>query len=121
VQPICQANRQAFINLVTLAMDQKAGDCFDPMNPCDACPIDDKIYECCGRNPETGDTARFPTTDNRPVYACPNLGANGNCGVYENRPYACQAHHCYHYAAMNSVEGGFQTLEARWKSWQGLN
>ena len=86
------------------------------MNPCDECPIDDKIYECCGRFPETGETACFTTTDNRTVYACPNLRADGKCGIYENRPYACQAHHCYHYDSIDSMGNGFQALKAQWGS-----
>jgi Fe-S-cluster containining protein len=89
------------------------------MNPCDDCRIDDKIFECCGRFPETGDTVRFLTGENRSIYACPNLCANEKCGIYENRPYACQAHHCYHYDSMNAVGGGFQALKDQWKKWQG--
>ena len=87
------------------------------MNPCDDCPIDDKIFECCGRFPESGETSLFATNDSRSIFACPNLLANGKCGIYEKRPYACQSHHCYYYDAMNGIGGGFQTMKDQWGKW----
>jgi len=65
----------------------------DGMNPCDKCSIDDKIYNCCGRYPETGETACM---DNKGPQrrACPNLNNQGACSVYENRPLRCRTFFC---------------------------
>jgi Fe-S-cluster containining protein len=88
------------------------------MNPCEKCPIDDKIFECCGRFPESGDTSLFATSDNRSILACPNLMANGKCGIYEKRPYACQSHHCYAFDTISGVGEGFQAMKDQWGRWQ---
>ena len=77
------------------------------MNPCDDCPIDDKIYECCGRFPETGETAVLETGDGREVFACPHLTPDGGCGIYKKRPHACRMHFCYGYDAVSSIKAGF--------------
>jgi len=86
------------------------------MNPCDDCPIDDKIYECCGRFPETGDTALRPVRENHTLRACPYLSAAGKCKIYEKRPYACRSHHCYHYDTINGVGGSYQSVKDQWKN-----
>ncbi|MBC2716905.1 MAG: hypothetical protein HF978_16500 [Desulfobacteraceae bacterium] len=87
------------------------------MNPCDDCPIDDKIYECCGRHPETGAVAPFTIGKNRLLFACPQLNTAGKCKIYDNRPYACQAHHCYGYDTMNNVGDGYRILSDQWNVW----
>ena len=76
------------------------------MNPCDHCPIDDKIYECCGRFPETGETTPLILADGRRIFACPHLTADGGCAIYEGRPHACQVHFCYGYDAASSIKAG---------------
>jgi len=91
------------------------------MNPCDECPIDDKIYECCGRFPETGEMALLQVNHDRSLYACPHLTASGKCGIYEKRPYACQTHHCHHYNAMNAIDGEYLPLKNHWNVWCGNN
>jgi Fe-S-cluster containining protein len=88
------------------------------MNPCEKCPIDDKIFECCGRFPESGETSPFVTSDKRSIFSCPNLMANGKCGIYEKRPYACQSHQCYNFDTINGVGEGFlamRDLRRRWR------
>lgn len=67
------------------------------MNPCDACPIADKIYECCGRYPETGESVDFALENNLWVGACPYLATDGRCRIYDQRPLACRMHTCYHF------------------------
>ncbi len=87
------------------------------MNPCDDCPIDDKIYECCGRFPETGETVYLQITRDRFISACPHLKPHGTCGIYKNRPYACQTHLCYRYDAVNNIGAGYQILKNQWGNW----
>lgn len=67
------------------------------MNPCEACSLDDKIYECCGRFPETGETVPLRLDSSRTVTACPHLKTNGDCRIYENRPYGCRIYFCHAY------------------------
>jgi Fe-S-cluster containining protein len=54
----------------------------------------DKIFECCGRNPETGAAVAFLMDDNRTVRACPSLDHEGRCRIYEHRPAGCRMHSC---------------------------
>lgn len=88
------------------------------MNPCDDCPINDKIYECCGRFPETGCVVPFPADYDLPLYACPHLNPSGRCEIYEKRPYACQSHHCYHYDSMNSGGVGYLFIKDVLEYWR---
>ncbi|MEA2102799.1 MAG: hypothetical protein U9P80_09570 [Thermodesulfobacteriota bacterium] len=67
------------------------------MNPCERCPIDDKIYECCGRFPDSGETAYLELDDSRRVTACPYLDRHGRCTIYEKRPLGCQTYYCSHF------------------------
>jgi len=67
------------------------------MNPCEACPLDDKIYECCGRYPETGETAPLRVDSTRTLAACPHLKPNGDCRIYDRRPYGCRIYFCHAY------------------------
>ncbi|PIP37694.1 MAG: hypothetical protein COX19_16060 [Desulfobacterales bacterium CG23_combo_of_CG06-09_8_20_14_all_51_8] len=78
------------------------------MNPCDNCAIDDKIYECCGRFPETGESAMLEIAPSRKIFACPHLDASGKCGIYDHRPLACQAHFCFQYATPRAMGAGFE-------------
>lgn len=87
------------------------------MTPCDDCPIDDKIYECCGRYPETGETACLRVSDNRMVHACPHLKADGRCDIYEHRPLACQTHYCHGYDTRSDNSSGYTYLTAHWEKW----
>ena len=67
------------------------------MNPCDECPIDDKIYECCGRFPDSGETAYLQLEGSRIVLACPYLDCRGRCTIYDTRPLGCRSHYCSAY------------------------
>lgn len=71
------------------------------MNPCEECPLEDKIYECCGRFPDTGETVYLKIDGARGVYACPFLNTNGLCTIYEQRPLKCRSHLC---AEFNSYQ-----------------
>ncbi len=87
------------------------------MNPCDDCPIDDKIYECCGRFPETGESAKLKIADGRVVDACPYLLADGRCAIYARRPLFCQMHFCYSYQSGSSQGAGYPALKDQWGEW----
>ncbi len=76
------------------------------MNPCENCPIDDKLYECCGRHPETGESVRLRLADGRIVNACPYLSPEGFCLVYENRPYGCRMHRCGRFERLEPEQEG---------------
>ncbi len=64
------------------------------MKLCESCAMADKIYECCGRYPETGATVEFLLDDNRYARACPYLDHDGRCRIYEHRPAGCRMHSC---------------------------
>ncbi len=87
-----------------------------PMNPCDDCPMDDKVYECCGRHPETGESVRLEIDANTFVYACPHLAPSGRCAVYNDRPLGCRAHYCSRYAD-TGIGRGYLNFTARWEGW----
>lgn len=81
------------------------------MNPCDHCPIDDKIFECCGRHPETGEVAVLSMTRNQRRIVCPNLSESGKCGIYTHRPFACQVHYCNGYQGINCMAVRFRDMQ----------
>jgi len=87
------------------------------MNPCDDCTIQDKIYECCGRFPQTGEAVCLPFSSTLLLDACPYLNASGECGIYENRPYACRTHYCLRYNAMNEIGMGCRALKEQLDNW----
>jgi Fe-S-cluster containining protein len=89
---------------------------FESMYPCDDCPIDDKVYECCGKHPETGESVRLRIDAETVVYACPHLTASGRCAIYENRPLGCRAHYCTRYADPG-IGRGYSDFIARWGLW----
>ncbi|MBN1497320.1 MAG: hypothetical protein JXA07_11160 [Spirochaetes bacterium] len=64
------------------------------MSFCETCPIEEKLMQCCGRLPMTGERARLVLASGVEVYACPNLGADGRCTIYENRPIGCREFFC---------------------------
>jgi Fe-S-cluster containining protein len=63
-------------------------------NPCEACDMEEKVYVCCGRHPETGLRVPLQIGVKRTVLACPCLEASGRCTVYSRRPGACRAFFC---------------------------
>jgi Fe-S-cluster containining protein len=67
------------------------------MNPCENCPIEDKIYECCGRFPDSGAVGFLQIDESTWLHACPYLDRCGRCSIYENRPLGCRTHYCTHY------------------------
>ena len=85
------------------------------MNPCDTCPIDDKIYECCGRFPDSGETVCLELDDSRRVSACPYLDRHGRCTIYENRPLGCQDHYCAHYLVQEIVSREYLEILSYWE------
>jgi Fe-S-cluster containining protein len=81
------------------------------MNPCDDCTIHDKIYECCGRFPQTGEAVRLTVSSSMSLDACPYFSVSGICGIYETRPHACRIHYCYRYDTMTEIGMGCQALK----------
>jgi len=80
------------------------------MNPCEHCAIDDKIYECCGRHPETGEAADLPISSDQKRNACPHLSKTGQCRIYDHRPLACRTHYCARYQGLNGMAAGFAAM-----------
>ena len=78
------------------------------MNPCDDCPIDDKIYNCCGRYPETGETVCRDLPGKGDVYTCPHLDSSGACAIYERRPLGCRTFFCSEYAGPIGIGKGYR-------------
>ncbi len=84
------------------------------MNPCEDCAIEDKLYECCGRHPETGATVELKLNDHRVVNACPHLSANGTCLIYDSRPYGCRMYCCDRYFLQTKIGEGYKMFLADW-------
>lgn len=76
------------------------------MNPCDECSIDDKVYNCCGRYPETGETAFMNCKDKKAVHACPYLNDKGACTIYEHRPLGCRTFFCSRFDPYSGIDWG---------------
>jgi len=70
-------------------------------NPCESCPLADKIAFCCGSNPDTGKTKllRF-IKSKKIVTVCDKFMTNGDCEVYYDRPEQCRATVCPEVYAM---------------------
>lgn len=84
------------------------------MNPCEDCAIDDKLYECCGRHPESGAVVDLTLADNRIVKACPHLSAGGTCLIYDSRPYGCRMYFCDRYSLQTKIGEGYKMFLAVW-------
>lgn len=82
------------------------------MNLCDHCSIDDKIYECCGRHPETGEADVLLISQNQRWTVCPNLKESGKCSA---RPFVCQAHYCILYQGINGMAAGFLAMREKYE------
>jgi Fe-S-cluster containining protein len=85
------------------------------MNPCEECPLEDKVYECCGRFPDTGDSAYLEIDAARGVYACPFLDAEGLCTIYEQRPLKCRSHSCPEFNPYQKIGRLCETFGSPWK------
>jgi hypothetical protein len=62
---------------------------------CETCPILEKIDICCSSNPETGETklVRSKITGET-ITVCNNLGTDGGCEIYYERPPQCREYVC---------------------------
>jgi len=60
---------------------------------CESCDIEEKLLQCCGRYPMTGERTKL-SCGGQIVYACRNLSAGGLCTIYENRPQGCREFFC---------------------------
>jgi len=65
------------------------------INPCESCPMADKIALCCSSNPETGrtKTLKFIKTQQL-IRVCDKFQTDGSCGVYDERPDDCRSFVC---------------------------
>lgn len=64
------------------------------MSLCESCLIDEKLMQCCGRLPMTGERVPLAVGPDRTVMACPNLGHDGRCMMYDSRPIGCRIFYC---------------------------
>lgn len=64
------------------------------MSFCETCPIEEKLMQCCGRLPMTGERAWLALESGAVVNACPHLGAGGRCTIYDARPQGCREFFC---------------------------
>jgi len=84
------------------------------MNPCDKCTIDDKVYSCCGRYPETGETVRLNLDNGQKIYACPYLNSSGRCTIYERRPIGCREYYCSLYILNKKIGWEYLNFLTEW-------
>ncbi len=75
------------------------------MSFCEECAIEEKLMQCCGRLPMSGERAPFDLPNGITTAACPHLSRGGLCTIYENRPQGCREFFCD--AFMTSRKGGF--------------
>ena len=64
------------------------------MSLCESCLIDEKLMQCCGRLPMTGERSPLTVAPGRTVMACPNLSPAGRCMIYDSRPQGCRIFFC---------------------------
>jgi Fe-S-cluster containining protein len=69
------------------------------MSLCEFCHIDEKLMQCCGRLPMTGERAALVLPQGATVMACPNLGPDGRCTIYDSRPQGCRIFTCDAYVS----------------------
>ena len=84
------------------------------MNPCEACALEDKVYECCGRFPETGRSVLLRIGGTAGISACPYLDSGGRCTIYDRRPLACMRHSCSQYDSYHGIDRLLGTFPAPW-------
>lgn len=62
---------------------------------CETCPILEIIDTCCSSNPDTGATkiVRSKRTGET-IEVCDNLGTDGGCEIYDERPEQCREYVC---------------------------
>ena len=80
------------------------------MNPCEECSLEDKVYECCGRFPDTGEVAYLKIDEQTGLYACPYLDRNGLCTIYENRPLGCRDHYCSRFNSYTRIARQYEDI-----------
>ena len=64
------------------------------MSVCETCPMEEKIYVCCARYPNTGEQVTMVLADGTEKKVCPYLGCNGACSIYGSRPDGCMKFYC---------------------------
>jgi hypothetical protein len=64
------------------------------MSFCEECVIEEKLMQCCGRLPMTGERAPLTLPSGVTAAACPNLSPGGLCTSYESRPQGCREFFC---------------------------
>lgn len=77
------------------------------MSLCEKCSIEEKLYQCCGRHPMTGEVKALTLPDGRKVKACPHLDAEGNCMNYAGRPSGCRDFFCSGFKEDEWISGNF--------------
>jgi len=84
------------------------------MDHCDECTIDDKLYICCGRYPETGVSVEINLKSGQKVYACPYLNIAGKCTIYDRRPIGCREYYCSRYKRITGIGGEYMRFLTDW-------
>jgi hypothetical protein len=64
------------------------------MSLCETCLIDEKLMQCCGKLPMTGEKTALVVPPGRTVTACPHLSPGGRCLIYDSRPQGCMIFFC---------------------------
>ena len=61
---------------------------------CEICHIEEKVYQCCGRFPDGGESVPLVLDDGRILRRCPYLDSHGKCSNYTARPLGCRQFYC---------------------------
>jgi Fe-S-cluster containining protein len=69
------------------------------MSVCETCPMEEKLLQCCGKFPMTGNQADTVGATGAAATACPHLTPAGLCRIYQSRPAACREFFCDPYRA----------------------
>lgn len=73
---------------------------------CETCPLEEKLLQCCGRYPLTGEQTAVAGAPGMTDSSCPNLSRDGLCEIYQNRPQGCREFFCDAYSRYNSSRTG---------------
>ncbi len=72
---------------------------------CETCTMEEKIYICCARFPQTGEQKTMVLESGAVKKVCPYLTREGTCSIYSTRPDNCQKFFCDRFLLEEGTEG----------------
>lgn len=72
---------------------------------CETCTMEEKIYICCARFPQTGEQKTMVLEGGAVKNVCPYLTREGICSIYSTRPNNCRKFFCDRFLLEEGTEG----------------